>query len=257
MPRKMNNEDWNNLGYQGRYLNLKEGDNVEVVFLTGFWYFDKGEEDFFGRVNKYGGWKAKVRLVGMTDEKILSGQTGLRKKLKEIFEKNKLSPDILDKDKPIFYLERLNKYDWDVEFKGYADDDITNQDSVGQSLESKVNKIMLDILKDGSVKKVFMKNLVKVKLNDDSVKIGDIEKVISDILKNDPRFVENNNEISLRYTDEDIINNIKTLVVANGKMADKNDIFDIVVKDYGISKDKFEELIKLGGFDYDGNTIYC
>lgn len=264
MPRKMNEEDWNKLDFPGQFLTLKEGQSARVEFLTGFWYFEKGEENFIGQREKFGGWRAKVILPPDQDEKIMTGQVSLQRALKEEIKNNNLSLDIFDTKRPIFKIRRINKFDWDVKFEGFGEDEeiekenkknITDTDEF--ALKEEIVQILISALRETKfIKKMFVKNLVKLKLPQSLKNKDGIDDMIDDIILNDPRFFETNNEVMLRFSDDDIINEIKTLISSNeDKKAKKSVIFDLMSGVYYLSESDFNRLIKKGKIKEEGDML--
>jgi len=256
MPRKMNSEDWDKIDFPGQYLTLKEGQGARVEFLTGFWFFEKGEENFLGQKEKYGGWRTKVILPPDDDEKIMTGQTTLQRALKEEIRKNNLSFDIFDTMRPIFKIRRVDKYNWEVKFEGYGEKPIEDKKEgkrgdIGThlSLKEEIVKILISTLKETkTIKKMFIKNLVKVKLSPELKQREEVDEIIDDILQNDPRFFEMNNEVMLRFSDDDIIKEIISLIGSNDdKRAKKSVIFDLIAGVYNLTETEFDELVKKGG----------
>lgn len=120
MPRKMSDDEFENLEFLGTYLTIREGQKATLEFQTGFWYYEKGEEDAAGTPAMFDGWQSIVKLMPAMDKKVLTCQMSLQQAMKVVMRANGITLEDLELKKPVFNIQRNARSDWQVIFKGFG-----------------------------------------------------------------------------------------------------------------------------------------
>lgn len=254
----MQKADFDNLEFSGFFLSFEEGQEAIVKFLTGFWYFDKGEEDFSGMKARYPIWAAKVCLWPSTEEKQLVGTQGLLKVLKREMTRSGVTLDDLESKQPKFHIRRIDKYTWDVSFKGYDQTKVDAGNDVGimeleneieeeldENILSEVEEVILAELEGKKeLKKSKLVPLVMYKLELDQKKA---KRYIDQALK------DNLADIDLRgdtitykvvVNEDEIQNNMVEMIKANDGKFNIRDLKRLMMGAHNIDETTFNNILK-------------
>lgn len=250
MPKKMTEEEWKNIDF-GTFVSIKEGQETKIKFLTGFWYFQKGEEDFLGNEMRFEGWSAKITLPPDTEERVLTGQIGLQRAMKQEMKDNLISLDDLEEKEPIFIVRRNTKYEWNVRFIKFGIDDKAktvekDEDMINDELDltDRISNILNTVLKDEkSIKKTVAVPLIQMSLKGEDKK--DIESALDEVLEGD-EYLEKKGDIFKNDKDNEaeIKAEIRKLVKSNKEgVVEKEAIGRMMKGIFGCSEELFLKLL--------------
>ena len=267
MPKKMTEDEWKNIDF-GTFVSIKEGQETKIKFLTGFWYFEKGEEDFLGNELRFEGWSAKISLPPDTEERSLTGQLGLQRAMKQEMKDNMISLDDLEEKEPIFNVRRNTKYEWNVKFIKFGLDDKkekmakvveNDEDMVSDDLDlvDKISNILISVLTDEkSIKKAVAVPLIQMTLKNE--KKEDIVKALAEVLEGD-EYLEKKDDIMKNDKEEEagVKMEIRKLVKANQDgVVIKKDIQRLMKSIFGVSETLFDKLLgQMKEVEVKGDTL--
>jgi len=172
MPRKMTQAEWDSMDF-GSYVSLKEGQKACIKFLTGFWLYQKGEENPIGDEVRWNQWLAEINIVPNEERKLLIGQLGLRRALKKEMAIRNISLDDLENKQPIFTIQRDSMYDWTVRFEGFA----------GSRKSAKPRSDLSRDLPQRKVADIQMEIESMVRANGGEASLSDVRNIIRNVFK--------------------------------------------------------------------------